>query len=154
MQFGYLQTMLDHPAKVPQLYLTLLLNCPLAHCAQLIYSYQQLQSLERSQDVFIQCSLFFTASESSTAPDDFQNDFDELIDYSESEPSIDYFDEFEEAKNVRSKFNNQQCSIFTHLQSKLLFHRISPIQFCKCQLLKHYFILLVQFRITHICNRL
>ena len=37
MQFGYLQTMLDHPAKVPQLYPSLLLNCPLAHCGSLIF---------------------------------------------------------------------------------------------------------------------
>ena len=29
------------------------------------------------------------------------NDFDEPIEY--SEPSVDYFDEYEEAQNVRSK---------------------------------------------------
>ena len=34
------------------------------------------------------------------------NDFDETIEY--SEPSVDYFDEYEEAKNVRSKLQCRQ----------------------------------------------
>ena len=44
MQFGYLQTMLDHPAKVPQLYPSLLLNCPLAHCENLYALFANIQN--------------------------------------------------------------------------------------------------------------
>merc|ERR1712212_1105602 len=55
--------------------------------------------------IFLGFYMTLFVSESSTAEPNMpeSNDFDELNDY--PEPSIDYFDEYEEAKNVRMHQN-------------------------------------------------